>query len=73
MKSTGEQPLTGCIEMEWSYLNLFDCCVLNEKPFVRTPWGQRRVGFICGHVNTVKCPNQEDTLNEPGLKINNVL
>lgn len=31
MKSTTEQQLTDCIEMEYSYLNLLDCHVLNEK------------------------------------------
>lgn len=31
MKSTTEQQLTDCIETVYSYLNLFDCHVLNEK------------------------------------------
>lgn len=59
MKSTTEQQLTDCIEMEYSYLNLFDCHVLNEKPFVRAPQGQvAECGFICSHTNV---PESEKT------------
>lgn len=51
--------------MEHSYLNLFDCDVLNENPLSGAPWGRvAECGFICIRINLVKCTNQKDMLNK---------